>query len=759
MLKFSKNYKFLNIFLLIFILLTKSLASYADQIKVEKVIIKGEKRLSESFILNYLPNYPNTKFNNEILNKFTKDLYNSGMIKKINYKINNDILEIFIEEYPIINEINFFGNDLLDNETLSEIISIKSRDIFNEISLNDTIEEIKIEYQKIGRYLAEVLIKKTEISDGRVNLNFEISEGALLVVKNINFEGNKSFSDSELKSNITTKEDAWYKIFGSNKFLPERLEYDKEKLKEFYNRRGFIDFNVIVARGDLLPNFSGFNLNFIINEGKRYTLNEVSIETQLINKKKKEFLLNELYLKKGDYFNSKALEESSKFLINFFESEGFNFLKVNPLMNKNKDLVDINFIITEGEEKYINKITIIGNTRTNDNVIRRELSLLEGDPFNKAKLNSSISSIKRLGYFETVNYKVLDSNVLNKLDIIIEVKEMNTGSVSFGIGYSSLNDTSMTFGLNERNFLGEGKKLRLEANLSSTKNTYKLGMTEPYFMDRNLSIFGNIFDQQSENTKGDVKSSSSGVDFGFGFQSNNISQRFKYKFSTSETTTSSTSTAASITGEEGVEIITSSLSHSLSQDTRDSFFNPTDGYRWRVENTFAGIGGDANFYKSVFNLKSYYPIDYGEYILGFKTGAGFITSFEDKITSSNRFFLGGKTLRGFDNAGVGPRDTGNNQAVGGNNFYNLSFELKSDKLMPDDTGLKWFVFSDIGSIWGTDYETGVQGYDDKEPRITNGFGLSMTTPVGPLEMVWGFPVQSQSYDVEENFQFSIGTSF
>ena len=348
---------------------------------------------------------------------------------------------------------------------------------------------------------------------------------------------------------------------------------------------------------------------------------------------------------------------------------------------------------------------------------------------------------------------------MKSLDIIIEVKEMNTGSVSFGIGYSSLNDTSMTFGLNERNFLGEGKKLRLEANLSSKKNTYSLGMTEPYFMDRKLSLFGDVFDQESENSKGDVKSEKTGISFGVGFKSNKISQRFKYSYSTSETTTSSSSTAASITGEEGVEIVTSSITHGLFKDTRDNFFNPTSGYNWRFENTLAGVGGDSKFYKSVFKLKSYYPLNYGDYIFGLKSGVGFVTAFDDKITSSNRFFLGGKTIRGFDNDGIGPRDTGNNQAIGGNNFYNLSFEMKSDKLMPDDAGLKWFVFSDIGSIWGTDYETGVKGYDENEPRITSGFGLSMTTPVGPLEMVWGFPLQSKKYDIEENFQFSIGTSF
>ena len=715
--------------------------------------------MSDSFILNFLPEYPNTKFNNEVLNKLTKDLYNTGMFNKVNLKIDNYTLIINIEEYPIINEVSFSGNDLLDNETLREIISINSRDVFNKNDLSDSIQKIKVEYQKIGRYLAQVNVKKAEIGKGRVNLNFEINEGALLVVKNINFTGNKNFSDSELRSKISTKEDAWYKIFGSNKFIPERLDYDKEKLREFYSQRGYVDFTVQVARGDLLPNFSGFNINFIINEGQRYSIDKITINSPFIEKNKIKNLLKKLDLQKGDFFDSRALDETTKYLINFFENTGYSFVKVVPSIIKRKNLIEITYDISEGSKKFINKITILGNTRTNDSVIRRELSFFEGDPFNKAKLNLSINSLKRLGFFETVNYQLRDANIPQSIDIIIQVKEMNTGAASVGVGYSSLNNTMLNIGLKERNFLGEGKSLRFEVNLSDKKTTYNVGMTEPYFLDRHLSVFGNITDQETENSKGDIKSSRTGFDFGVGFKLNELSHKVIYNFSVSETTTSSTSTALSETGEEGKEITTSTITHSLYQDTRDDYFNPSSGYRWKFDNTLAGLGGDAKFYKSVFNVKSFYPINYGDYIIGIKSGLGFVTSIDDKITSSNRFLLGGRTLRGFDNAGIGPRDTGNNQAVGGNNFYNLSFELKSDKFLPDDTGLEWFVFSDIGSLWGTDYESGVRGFDDKEPRVTNGFGFLMKTPVGPLQMVWGFPMQSQTYDIEENFQFSIGTTF
>ena len=422
-------------------------------------------------------------------------------------------------------------------------------------------------------------------------------------------------------------------------------------------------------------------------------------------------------------------------------------------------MIDITYDVSEGSKKFINKIIILGNTRTNDSVIRRELSLLEGDPFNKAKLNLSINSLKRLGFFETVNYKLKDTNTPQSIDILIEVKEINTGSASFGIGYSSLNNTTLTFGLKERNFLGEGKKVSFEASLSDQNTTYNIGMTEPYFLDRHLSLFGNIYDQESENSKGDIKSNKLGFDIGVSYKLSQLTQSIRYNFSTSETTTASSSIAASETGEEGKEITTSSITYSLFEDTRDNYFNPSSGYRWKFDNTFAGVGGDAKFYKSVFNVKSYYPINYGDFILGLKSGLGIVSAIDDKITSSNRFFLGGKAIRGFDSDGLGPRDTGNNEAVGGNNFYNLSFELKSEKFMPDDTGLEWFIFSDIGSLWGTDYKSGVRGFDDKEPRVTNGFGLSMKTAVGPLQMIWGFPVQSKNYDIEENFQFSIGTSF
>ncbi|MDA7545991.1 outer membrane protein assembly factor BamA [Alphaproteobacteria bacterium] len=744
----------------LFLLFFSANISYclADNFNLKKIEIIGEQRLSESFIKKFVPNLKDVIINNQELNNLTKKLYMTGFFSNVELKIIENTLKITVKELPIINAVSFSGNDFLNDDQLNSIVSIAPREIFNKEILNLAIERIRSEYQKSGRYLAEVNVKKNDLSKGRINLNFEIKEGMPLVVKNINFLGNEVFSDSVLKSKLSTKEDAWYKLFGSNKFVPERLEFDKENLKTFYNQRGYIDFKVEIARGDLLPDLSGFNLNFVINEGPRYIVNNINIQTKLIDKPTTS-LSEDLFIKKGDFFDSRALDESKKYLNEYFVNLGYSFVKLKSSIIKNENLVNVNFIISKGDEKYVNKINILGNTRTNDSVIRRELSFVEGDAFSRSQLLSSINSIKRLGYFQSVNYKIEENSQNDYLDIILTVKEMNTGNVSMGVGYSSLNNTTVNFGLNEKNFLGEGNKVRFEVSLSNQKNSYNIGTTNPYFMDRPLSISFDIYNEESENTKGDVESSSSGFALGLGTKNNQWYKQLKYNYYSSETTTSTTSTANSITGEEGEEIITSSMTYRISKDTRDNYINPKSGYLISFANTLAGFGGDSTFIKSALKSKAFYPINYGDYILGFKSGIGFVNSLDDKITSSNRFRLGGKTLRGFDNTGVGPRDTGNNQVVGGNNFYNVSVELSSDKWMPSDTGLNWLVFSDMGSIWGTDYEAGVQGYDDIAPRITYGFGLSMITPVGPLQMIWGFPIQSENYDLEESFQFSIGTSF
>ena len=327
----------------------------ADSFNLKKIEIIGEQRLSESFIKKFVPNINVGIIDNQELNNLTKKLYMTGFFSNVELKIVENTLKITVKELAMINAVSFSGNDFLNDEQLNSIVSIAPREIFNKEILNLAIERIRSEYQKSGRYLAEVNVKKNDLSKGRINLNFEIKEGMPLVVKNINFSGNEVFSDSVLKSKLSTKEDAWYKLFGSNKFVPERLEFDKENLKTFYNQRGYIDFKVEIARGDLLPDLSGFNLNFVVSEGPRYLVNNINIQTKLIDKPYTS-LYEGLFVKKGDYITSKDTLATTSYDIPLLVKSAVSKGIVNEIQSFQKaDYLNENKAVGTGMFFYLDK--------------------------------------------------------------------------------------------------------------------------------------------------------------------------------------------------------------------------------------------------------------------------------------------------------------------------------------------------------------------------------------------------------------------
>ena len=511
---------------------------------------------------------------------------------------------------------------------------------------------------------------------------------------------------------------------------------------------------------ELLPDYSGYNINIILNEGNPFVINDILFQNELSNTSKKD-LLNQVEFKKGDIFDERALEESKKNINNFFEKDGFTFIKINhEILNKdNKNSkFDLKFIISEAVKSYVRRINIVGNTRTLDKVLRRELLILEGDPFNGQKLKDSLNALRRLGYFKSVNVDILKTETPGVVDIEIKVVEDLTGSFSFGIGYDSVEKTSFTIGLDEKNFLGKGLKTRISIQSSEKSTKYNIGITEPFFQDTPLSLSGDVFDQETEIGQKDIEKQ--GFDIGFGFKYYDYRNRFGYRYTSSKTTTDDSFTGTSISGEEGIEIETSLLNYSISSNNTDSFLNPTEGVKKSLKMSMAGLGGDSKFLKTEASFKQYIPFNYGDYIFSYGTKFGTITSLDDeKVTSSNRFYFNSNSVRGFDSNGIGPRDNGNDNGVGGNNFYTGQVEVKSKKLIPGDLGIDISIFSDIGSLWDTDYPTNVKGVNDSSPRASAGVAIYWNTAVGPLSFIWGWPISEENYDKDNNFKFSIGTSF
>ena len=750
-----------NSFLIFLILIFFDVSiSFSNDYLVKKIKILGNQRIPTSFITNLTNKYLNEKVTDEEINLITKSLYQSDFFDEISVKVDNNTLVVEVIETPIVNEVYFFGNSFFTDEQLKDIVKINKRDTLSKNEINQAIENIILQYSKTGRTFAKVEVSKKELSQSRVNLLFEISEGKLVKVNKINFFGNKVFSDNELKSVIKTKESKFYRFFGSSIFKEENIILDKNLLKKFYKRRGFVDFKVLSYKRELLPNYSGYNINVILKEGNPFVINNILIQNELSNAKTND-LVNQLYIKKGDIFDERALDESKKNINNFFEKDGFTFIKIkHSILNKDnkKSKLDLKFFITEAVKSYVRRINISGNTRTLDKVIRRELLILEGDPFNGQNLKDSLNAVKRLGYFKSVDVDILKTGTPGVVDIDLRVKEDLTGSFSFGIGYDSVEKTSLALGLEEKNFLGKGIKTRISIKTSEKSTKYNVGITEPYFQDTPLSLSGDIFDQETEIGQKDIEKQ--GFQIGVGFKISEYRNRFSYKYTSSKTTTDANFTGTSTSGEEGIEIETSLLNYSISSNNTDSFFYPTTGVKKSLGMSVAGVGGDSKFLKTEASFKEYIPFNYGDYIFSYGTKLGVISSLDDeKVTSSNRFYFNSNSVRGFDLNGIGPRDDGNDNAVGGNKFYTGQIEVKARKLIPGDIGIDVSIYSDIRSLWDTDYPNNVTGVNDASPRASAGVAIYWNTAVGPLNFIWGWPISEESYDKDNNFKFSIGTSF
>ncbi len=750
--------KIIKIFIYIFLIFFNASLALSEDKVLKKIEINGNQRIPSSYISEIVSIYSNKKITDEVINNLTKQLFISDFFEDIKISFRKSTLYIEVVEKSIISEIFFEGNDLLEIEQLNSIIDLKRRDTYSEKKINLAKKKIRNEYAKLGRYKTKISVKKEILEQSRVNIIFSIDEGEITKINKINISGNSVFSNNELKRVLVSKEASFYRIFGSSVFNFQNMEVDKSKLKSFYNERGYIDFKVLSYRRDLLRDYSAFNINIIVNEGKRFKINNVIVENNLFEKEKST-ITEKLSIKKDEFYDQRAIDESLLFLNDFFGKLGYSFVDIKTNLSKlSDDKIDIKFVINEGLKTYIRNIEIIGNTRTLDSVIRREVILIEGDPFNSLKLKNSINAIKRLGYFKKVDVNLKKTPIQNEVDIIIEVRESLTGSFALGLGYDSIDKTQISFGLKEKNFLGKGLKTRIDLSTSEKSTKYNVGITDPYYDDLPILVSGDVFDQNIE--RGDRDIDKTGFSLALGYDINEYFNKISYSLVDSKTTKKSSSSSLATSGEEGVNIITSSLSYLVSLDTRDNSFQPKSGYKMSTNASYAGIGGDTNFIKLETGYSKYVPFNYGNYVLSMKGKLGVISSLEsEKVTSSNRFSFNSRYVRGFDSNGIGPRDTGSDVGVGGNKYYAGTMELRTKKFVPEDSGVEVSVFSDVGSLWDTDYPSNVKGVDDSGPRISAGVSLYWTTGIGPLNFTWGWPVQKESYDKENNFRFSIGTFF
>jgi outer membrane protein insertion porin family len=731
---------------------------------IREIRVQGTERVEPATVVSYMDLRVGDNLDDASLDRALKSLFATGLFADVGIEQKSGIVLVNVVENPIINEIAFEGNDRLEDDELLAEIQLRPRQVFTRTKVQSDLSRLFQIYRRNGRFSVNIEPKVIRLDQNRVNLVFEINEGEVTKVKTIRFVGNKEYDDSKLRSVVSTKEDAWYRFLSADdRYDPDRLSFDQELLRRFYLAEGYADFALTSAVAELSPDKEDFFITFTMEEGERYKIGKVSIDSRL-----RDFDpsgLNKLIeISSGDWYNADMVQETVDKLTDALGDLQYAFVAVRPNINRNRQdkTVDIVFEINEAPRVFVEKIDVKGNIRTMDKVVRREILLSEGDPYNRSKLARSEQNIKDLDYFESVEVAVKEGSAPDKTVVEVDVSEKSTGELSIGAGFSTSDGPLADVRIRERNLLGKGQDLLLAATIAGERTEFDLSFTEPYFLNRDLSAGFDLFhvtrDLQDESSY-DQRRTGGGLRVGYPL-SERWRQTLGYRAELNEITDVQSDASTFIRAQEG-ERSTSAISQRTTYDNRDSTLFPTDGWYLWLDNEMSGLGGDSQYVSGKTGASWYYPV-FDQVILNTLGEVGAIGGYGDEdVVINERFFLGGSTLRGFEQAGVGPRDLDTSDSLGGNFFYRASAEVSFPVGLPEEMGILGHTFTDVGSIWDVDTTPGINAnfVDDNSLRASAGLGLSWRSPFGPVRVDAALPIASEEYDEEEVFRFNFGTRF
>lgn len=741
-------------------------ASMNNAAIIQDIHVEGAQRLEPETVTSYLALAKGDAASSDKLDASLKALYATGLFADVRLRMDGSTLVVTVAENPIINRVAFEGNWEVSKDDLEKEVQLKPRLVYTLPRVQRDVQRILDVYRRSGRFGAVVEPKIVKLEQNRVDLVFEITEGKKTGIAAIKFVGNTHFDEGELRGAINTKESAWWKFFSSTDYYdPDRLNYDKELLRKFYLNEGYVDYRVTSAVAELTPDHDDFLLTFSMEEGQRYKFGKITITSE-IKGLDGEVLRKDLTLQQGDWYSAEQIEKSITKLTTVLGDMQYAFVNIvpNPERHKDTQTVDLNFDIKQGERVYIGRIDVSGNDRTIDKVIRREIQLAEGDPFNATKIHRSEQRLKDLGFFETVKVTPTDGTQPDRANLKVEVKEKSTGEVAIGAGFSSTDGPLGDFSISEHNFMGKGQDVRLGATISGRTKQIDTSFTEPYFLNRDLSAGVDLFRVETDNQDlSSYNTNSTGLTLRTGYPlSEELRQRLNYSFHNDSITKVPSDASLFILDQQGTST-TSSFGQELDYDTRDSKLDPTLGFLTHLNTDVAGAGGSRKWAKVRMGGTQYYPLA-EKWILSGTAEVGQIWSLGGEKTKINeRFFIGGDTLRGFQYAGIGPRDltNTNNDALGGNRFARGTIELSTPTPFPEDLGLKGHFFGDAGSL-GDIPEKSFGGdvlASDESLHLSAGIGLSWASPFGLVRLDFAEPLLYKSYDKVEHIHFSFGTKF
>jgi outer membrane protein insertion porin family len=766
---------------------------------VQRIIVKGNERIEPQTVISYLPIQAGDPVDPAKIDLALKALFRTDLFSNVSIELQGGDLVVNVVENPIINRVLFEGNKGLKEDKIKDEVQVRPRGIFTRAKVQADVGRIVELYRRSGRISATVTPQIIQLPQKRVDVIFKIDEGPKSGILRVNFLGNHAFSDNDLRDVVVTEQSHWYKFFSSNaNYDPDRLEYDKEQLRKYYRNRGYYDFRVISAVAELSPDKNGFVVTYTIDEGPEYKFGKINVETEL-KKLDKNVLQSLVPIRSGEDYQDEKIEQATDALTFAAGAAGFAFVDVRPryTANREKKTVDVTFDVKEGPRVYVDRVDIVGNTATLDYVIRREMNVAEGDAYNRALVDRSKNQIKALGFFKDVDITETPGSAPDRTGLQVKVDEQPTGELSFSAGYSSVDQLVVDVGVTQRNFRGRGQNVRARVSIGSLRQQVDLSFTEPRFLGRDLAAGVDAYYYRYDLTQYSAyKTSSVGTNLRVNFPlSLNSRGSMQYTLRDDSVTIDdiycdpTTGLISSSLCDQRGTFLTSAIGYGYNLDRRNDPIHPTRGFYFSINQDLAGVGGDVKYLKTEGQGGWYHGFSKA-FILSVTGSGGFIGGWSgDHVRINDRFFKGGDTFRGFQIAGIGPRDLsdGRSDALGGKAYAIGSVELTVPTFLPEQYGIKAALFSDVGTLGlldGVDklaptpidpndltkgYQKDAQGRlimetnpdvkDNLGLRASAGLSIFWRSPMGPIEFDFSQVLAKETYDKTETFRFSTSTRF
>jgi outer membrane protein insertion porin family len=739
--------------------------------------VEGNARIEDGTIRSYLLVQPGDRFDPDRLDRSLKTLYATGLFQDVRLERSGNDLVVHVVENPIVNRVAFENNHKLSDDQLLPQMQLRPRAVFTPALAEMDRQHILDQYARKGYFDATVEPKIIRLPQNRVDVVFQINDGSATLISKIVITGNKAYSEDRLSDVINSRESRWWRFLStSDQYDPERLNFDKELLRRFYLKNGYADVQIVAASAELSPDRKGFFLSFTVNEGERYKVGKIVINSELRNLSGND-LRSTLQLSEGDWYDGDAIGRTSDLMEQAVHNRGYAFVEVKPRVTRDvaKHTIDLIFDVGEGPRVYVERIDIVGNTRTKDSVVRREFRLAEGDAYNAEAIRRSKTRLTDLGYFQSVDIVTNRGSAPDKAILVTNISEKATGELTFGGGYSTDAGALVNVGLTERNLIGTGVNAGINGTLAQRQSSINGSITDPYFLDRNLIAGVDVFLIQTNFLGTEpYDERRAGFDMRLGYDFNeHLRQVWTYSLVDRDVFNVISTASPYILSEAGTTVL-SQISQVVTLDYRDSKIDPHSGFVVEAGSDLAGLGGDARFVRGNLNTAYYVPLErqFGnpDWVLKFGASGGYMTLLSGgREEIIDRFFLGGDNLRGFEIGGAGPHDAVSGDPLGGRLIWTQTTEQRFPLPVSPDLGLSGRAFVDVGGLTQASFRNGggcvstggasCQINASATPRIGAGVGISWRTAFGLINVDLAPFVYKQPGDQTQIFRFGFGTRF